>query len=113
MSYKSLMRTCCLIISFTILFCCTSSISAEPKTNPDTKKVGRYQIYMPNGDNASALGAILLDTATGDTWRLFEYTDMRNDPMIWTPLDKAKSKDAIFQLGEKVYGWKPEEPSKK
>ena len=107
-SFRTLVCAC-LFVVVTILFC-SASVIAESKTEAksEDKTGGRFQVYMPNGSNASGLGAILLDTATGDTWRLYTYTDIKGEPMIWTPLDRPKTRAEIFQLGEKGYGWKTE-----
>jgi hypothetical protein len=45
-----------------------------------TQQVGRFQIV------GNARDTFLIDTATGNVWRLTQYSDFNKDPFAWVPM---------------------------
>jgi hypothetical protein len=63
-------------------------------------QLGRYQIMT------NARDTFLLDTATGNVWRLTQYSDFNKDPLAWAPMFRLdKPSDTSPLLSE--YGLKP------
>jgi len=61
---------------------------------------GRFQIVT------NARDTFLLDTATGNVWRLTQYSDFNKDPLAWAPMFRLdKPSDTSPLLSE--YGLKP------
>jgi hypothetical protein len=44
------------------------------------QQVGRFQIV------GNARDTFLIDTATGNVWRLTQYSDFNKDPFAWVPM---------------------------
>lgn len=63
-------------------------------------QLGRYQIMT------NARDTFLLDTTTGNVWRLTQYSDFNKDPLAWAPMFRLdKPSDTSPLLSE--YGLKP------
>ena len=64
-----------------------------------SQQVGRFQI------TGNASDTFLLDTATGNVWRLTQYSDFNKDPLAWVPMFRLdKPSDTTPLLSE--YGLK-------
>ena len=98
----------CLIVGISMSGSVPVIAESIQKAKAEDKMIGRFQIYMPNGDHASGLGSILLDTVTGDTWRLIVFTDLEGQPFVWRPLKTANTTEDIQKLIDE-YGLKSEE----
>ena len=65
----------------------------------DRAAVGRFQI------TGNAADTFLLDTATGNVWRLTQYSNFNTDPLAWVPMFRLdKPSDTTPLLSE--YGLK-------
>jgi hypothetical protein len=65
------------------------------------QQLGRYQI-LTNARNET----FLLDTVSGQTWFLTQFTDFNKDPLAWVPVHRLdSSNDTTPLLNE--YGLKP------
>jgi hypothetical protein len=76
------------IISAALLGC-SKAEARQPA--PTTGHVGRYQIA--NGTGEWARNIMLLDTETGDSWRLCQAATPRDTTSAWCPMEiyvKAK-----------------------
>ena len=64
-----------------------------------SQQLGRFQITTNAGDT------FLLDTVTGNVWRLTQYSDFNKDPLAWVPMFRlVKPSDTTPLLSE--YGLK-------
>ena len=64
-----------------------------------SQQIGRFQI------TTNASDTFLLDTATGNVWRLTQYSNFNTDPLAWVPMFRLdKPSDTTPLLSE--YGLK-------
>src|SRR5215475_3615000 len=66
-----------LTISTLFLFVGTAGAQDNPIISA---QLGRYQIV------SNARDTFLLDSATGNVWRLTQYSDFNKDPLAWVPM---------------------------
>jgi hypothetical protein len=93
------MRT---ILTISVLCLIAAMASAQDNTTATTfsQQIGRFQIVT------NARDTFLLDTATGNVWRLTQYSDFNKDPLAWVPVFRLdKPSDTSPLLTE--YGLKP------
>jgi hypothetical protein len=70
-------------------------------------EIGRFVIvHSPQVERDT----ILLDTKTGQTWGLAQFTDMDGDPYGWQPIYRADTGDGLAAM-RTYYGAKPPKPS--
>lgn len=51
----------------------------------NTASLGRYQIVM---SPIARVDTFLLDTVTGRSWQLTQYSDLPGKPMVWQSMDR-------------------------
>lgn len=66
----------CAFLVFSLSF---PAVAAEQLQN------GRYQIVLSSITNTSKY---LLDTWTGKTWQLVQFTEFSGEPLVWMAMDR-------------------------
>jgi hypothetical protein len=74
----------------------------------DTTQPGRFVIAFSSHVRGDTF---LLDTTTGEVWRMAEFSNLKGDPMAWQPMLKVGT-PADYEEMVRVYGTKPPEPQK-
>jgi hypothetical protein len=59
---------------------CLAVGTADAQEVAFSQQLGRFQIVTNANDT------FLLDTATGNVWRLTQYSDFNKDPLAWMPM---------------------------
>jgi len=99
-SERGVLMRIALTMSTLFLIVATADAQDNRAASIISAQVGRYQIMN------NARDTFLLDTATGNVWRLTQYSDFNKDPLAWAPMFRLdKPSDTSPLLSE--YGLKP------
>lgn len=91
-----------MVLAISTLFLIVGTAGAQDNRAASiiSAQLGRYQIMT------NARDTFLLDTVTGNVWRLTQYSDFNKDPLAWAPMFRLdKPSDTSPLLSE--YGLKP------
>jgi hypothetical protein len=84
-----------------------ASAQSAPSAGQIQSSGGRYQILM---NPELARNTFLLDTVTGRVWALMSYAFLKNEPRIWTLMDRVDAEADEERVVAK-YGLKPDDKS--
>ena len=91
-----------IVLTISTLFLIVATAGAQDNRGAPiiSAQIGRYQIMT------NARDTFLVDTATGNVWRLTQYSDFNKDPLAWAPMFRLdRPSDTTPLLSE--YGLKP------
>lgn len=98
-SYKRVAVSLTLLASVTLCVLAAAPGTASPPNILTSSaavqggiEVGRYQIVINPNVRADTT---LLDTATGRTWKVVQYTDIKGQPTVWQIQDKVDDYDEL------------------